>query len=201
MSCRPALHSLPRELCPSNSFPFIRFPTLHKQRRPATPFPSTTSALFLVQRTGRGSHSSPNFPTFKRATFCQCPLLALYFQQLPTIKFSKSRVLITMQIARGVGGAVLKCTGTKFSLPLPRVRPEEGAKARPTLRVAVARPQPTPTVYAVRALEERSPESGWKRPRGMTELAFRGLQEKLVSSGGVGVYSTALASPTAPRDG
>src|SRR5215471_19687577 len=35
---------------------------------------------------------------------CQCPLPLLCFQQLPTIKFCNPFLLITMQIARGVGG-------------------------------------------------------------------------------------------------
>src|SRR5262245_8388718 len=39
------------------------------------------------------------------APVCQCPLLSLCFQQLPTIKFHNSFVLITMQNARGVGGS------------------------------------------------------------------------------------------------
>src|SRR5690348_7248426 len=55
--------------CSSNAFIFSQFRTLLRNGRLATPFPSITSALFPVQRRGRGSHSSPNFQTFKRATF------------------------------------------------------------------------------------------------------------------------------------
>jgi hypothetical protein len=46
---------------PSNAFIFSQFRTLLRNGGLTTPFPSITSALFPVQRRGRGSHSSPNF--------------------------------------------------------------------------------------------------------------------------------------------
>ena len=43
-------------------------------------------------------------PDPRTSAACQCPLLLLCFQQLPTIKVCNPFILITMQIARGVGG-------------------------------------------------------------------------------------------------
>src|SRR5690242_18900538 len=48
-------------VCSSNAFIFSQFRTLLRNGALATPFPSITSALFPVQRRGRGSPSSPNF--------------------------------------------------------------------------------------------------------------------------------------------
>src|SRR5690348_698113 len=89
----PAVLSPSIALSLSNAFLFMDFRTLAPQWSTATPLQSTVCTLFPVQRRGRGSHSSPNFQTFKRTTFkrsyvCQCPLLPLCFQQLPTINSS-----------------------------------------------------------------------------------------------------------------
>src|SRR5215467_9697591 len=46
---------------------------------------------------------------------CQCPLLPLCFQQFPTIEFCNFFVLITKQIARGVG-VPRKCSTSSFTL-------------------------------------------------------------------------------------
>jgi hypothetical protein len=48
-------------VCSSNAFIFSQFRTLFHNGRLATPSASITSALFPVQRRGRGSPSSPNF--------------------------------------------------------------------------------------------------------------------------------------------
>src|ERR1700740_26710 len=65
----PAVLSPSIALSLSNAFLFIHFRTLLRNGAPPTPFPSITSALFPVQRRGRGSHSSPSFQNFKRVTF------------------------------------------------------------------------------------------------------------------------------------
>src|SRR5579864_577093 len=54
---RYVLQYTSRVVCPSNAFIFSQFRTLLRNGRLATPFPSITSALFPVQRRGRGSAS------------------------------------------------------------------------------------------------------------------------------------------------
>ncbi len=81
----PAVLSPPIALSLSNAFLFMDFRTLCAQRSTATPLQSTVYTLFPFQRRGRkycGSFQSPFQPA------CQCPLLPLCFQQLPTIKLN-----------------------------------------------------------------------------------------------------------------
>jgi hypothetical protein len=55
-------------------------------------------------------------PLYSSSTSLLCTLPLFCFQQVATVKFSKSRVLITIQNARGVGSP--RCTGVKVKLEL-----------------------------------------------------------------------------------
>src|SRR5215467_5762074 len=95
--------NLPGDVSLSNAFVFIHFRTLCAPWSLATPFPSTTSALFPIS--WQGGVPSSLF-SFLPSAFCflLCPLSPLCFQQLPTIKFSNSFLLITIQNAPRVWG-------------------------------------------------------------------------------------------------
>ena len=99
----------------------------------AGPHPLTSMESHPYKKTGGGGTlSSPNDPTkiihpfLSESSLCKrCPSAALYFQQLPTVKFCNSSVLITIRIT-GDGGSpsalrmkngVLR--GTRVFLGLP----------------------------------------------------------------------------------
>jgi hypothetical protein len=89
----------------------------------APPASSFFSYFCIAARAGMGPlpfhfkyylNSTPLCPS---STSLLCTLPLFCFQQVTTVKFSKSRVLITIQNARGVGSP--RCTGVKVKLELP----------------------------------------------------------------------------------
>ncbi len=99
--------------------------------------PRTThnlQSLYLLRLSLRSSVSSPSSELSKtrcprlgvsHLAPCQCPLPPLCFQQLPTIKFSKSLVLITIRNAGGGGYPPCPEPRRVYSEPRPVLPPPE----------------------------------------------------------------------------
>src|SRR5690348_4193744 len=70
--------------------------------------------VLLIQPKAKCASTSSILPSDFRPL--SCPLRLLYFQQLPTVKFCNSSVLITIRIA-GDGGSPLSSSSFPYILP------------------------------------------------------------------------------------
>src|SRR5262252_9286178 len=99
-----ARHALPenpaRVVWSSNAFLFTTFHALCAQWSTLNSFAINRLRTLFDLMGGRGCLFSIRWQT---SPTCQRPLTWLCFQQLLTVKFSNSFVLITIQIAGGVG--------------------------------------------------------------------------------------------------
>ncbi len=100
MRLRPAApNNSPKVVCSSNAFLFMKFRTLSHNGPLATPFPSSTSALFPLQRRGR-ERGFLNVRVLLH--FAPCYLVC--FHTNPNCPICNPFVLITIRIAGGGWG-------------------------------------------------------------------------------------------------
>src|SRR5262249_44513898 len=89
----------PRIVCSSKPFFFTDFRTLDPQWSKRNSF--VINRLRTLFNTTEGWEHSGSLRSLAQPVY-ECPLPSLCFQQLPTVKFCNSFVLITMQNAPGV---------------------------------------------------------------------------------------------------
>lgn len=103
-SSNAPLHNPSGVMCLSNAFVFFQFRTLWPQRGTRNPF--SINHLRTLSHSTEGGGVSPEL---KCLTINHSSLTIFYcFQQLPTIKFCNSRLLTTIQNARGCTPHTLK---------------------------------------------------------------------------------------------